>query len=249
MRPFRATLLRELGAYFASPMAYVILTAFVAINGLYFWYTFVFTSEALNPYAWDEMFGLMWFLTVVVVPFATGRLWADERARGTLEALRTAPVREWQVVISKYVACVLYWAFLLAWTLAYVGIVARYSRVDVGAVAAGYVGLLLGGAAVSAVGLFISALSPNTLTAGVATFVVVFGMMLARQIGRFADQLVPDPAVAGALSSFMSELDLYNHLLPFMMGVVDLRHGAFYVGIALFFLWMTVLVTEADRWK
>lgn len=120
----RSLVRREFAAYFVSPIAYVVLVVFLFITGWLFWVTFdllsasgpVGTEWPMQTMFADERF---WLVFLFIPPLLTMRLFAEERSSGTLETLMTAPLRDWQVVLSKYVACLAFYVVLWLPTLAY----------------------------------------------------------------------------------------------------------------------------------
>jgi ABC-2 type transport system permease protein len=120
----RSLIRREFSAYFLSPVAYVILVVFLAVTGHLFYLTLgLLTASGPKGTEWpmqtmfaDERF---WLVFLFIPPLLTMRLFAEERGTGTLEMLMTAPVREWQIVLSKYVACLAFYVVLWLPTLVY----------------------------------------------------------------------------------------------------------------------------------
>jgi ABC-type transport system involved in multi-copper enzyme maturation permease subunit len=120
----RSLVRREFAAYFVSPIAYVVLVVFLFITGWLFWVTFdLLTTTGPKGTEWpmqtmfaDERF---WLVFLFIPPLLTMRLFAEERSSGTLEMLMTAPLRDWQVVLSKFVACMAFYVVLWLPTLAY----------------------------------------------------------------------------------------------------------------------------------
>src|SRR4051794_20471788 len=120
----RSLVRREFAAYFVSPIAYVVLVVFLFITGWLFWVTFdLLTTTGPKGTEWpmqtmfaDERF---WLVFLFIPPLLTMRLFAEERSSGALEVLMTAPLRDWQVVLSKYVACLGFYVVLWLPTLAY----------------------------------------------------------------------------------------------------------------------------------
>src|SRR6266704_1453594 len=124
MRATASLIRREFSAYFLSPIAYVVLAVFLAVTG----HLFYLTQEQLTAsgpkgveYPMQLMLGdeKFWLVFLFIPPLLTMRLFAEERGTGTLEMLMTAPVRDWQVVLSKYVACFAFYVLLWVPTLAY----------------------------------------------------------------------------------------------------------------------------------
>src|SRR6266481_1009362 len=115
---------REFGAYFLSPIAYVVLAIFLAVTGHLFYLTLTQLTAAgpkgveypLQLMLGDERF---WLVFLFIPPLLTMRLFAEERSTGTLELLMTTPLRDWQVVLSKYLACFAFYVFLWLPTIVY----------------------------------------------------------------------------------------------------------------------------------
>src|SRR6516225_8798289 len=124
---------REFGAYFLSPIAYVVLAVFLAVTGHLFYLTVVQLTAAgpkgiefpMQLMLGDEKF---WLVYLFIPPLLTMRLFAEERSTGTLEMLMTAPLRDWQVVLAKYVACTAFYALLWVPTLAYLPVLLDIGR-------------------------------------------------------------------------------------------------------------------------
>jgi ABC-type transport system involved in multi-copper enzyme maturation permease subunit len=129
----RSLLAREFSAYFLSPIAYVVLVVFLAVTGHLFYLTLEQLTASgpkgvefpMQVMLGDERF---WLVFLFIPPLLTMRLFAEERSTGTLEMLMTAPLRDWQVVLSKYVACLAFYVLLWAPTLAYLPVLLDLQR-------------------------------------------------------------------------------------------------------------------------
>jgi hypothetical protein len=120
----RSLLWREFSAYFLSPIAYVVLVVFLAVTGYLFYLTLdQLTASGPKGVEFPMQFMLgderFWLVFLFIPPLLTMRLFAEERSTGTLEMLMTAPVKDWQVVLCKYVACLGFYVLLWVPTLAY----------------------------------------------------------------------------------------------------------------------------------
>src|SRR5262245_15218039 len=124
MRPMLTLIRREFTAYFLSPIAYVVLAVFLLVTGHLFYLTMKLLTESgprgiefpMQAFLGDERF---WLVFLFIPPLLTMRLFAEERGAGTLELLLTAPLRDWQVVLCKYVACLAFYVVLWLPTLLY----------------------------------------------------------------------------------------------------------------------------------
>ena len=111
---------RELSAYFLSPIAYVVLFVFLVVTGQLFALTFgLLTTTGPKGAEWPLQNMHYWLAFLFIPPLLTMRLFAEERSSGTLEPLMTAPLRDWQIVLSKYVACLGFYVVLWLPTLVY----------------------------------------------------------------------------------------------------------------------------------
>jgi len=246
MNGILATLQRELKAYFYSPLAYVVLCFLLVVNGIVFALILSFLNDPMSPAGrpLDLFFGgtfFFWLVVVFAAPVLTMRLLAEERRSGSIEVLMTAPVTEGQVVAGKYLAELMFYAFLWLPTLAYAGIVAYHSEIDWGVVGSGYLGILLVGALFLAVGTFASAMTSNQIIAAVMSFAILLGL--------FAFSLVQYLANGQMLKDALAYLSIPQHMEEFAKGVVDTRRLVFYVTTTLFFLFLTSRALEARKWR
>jgi ABC-type transport system involved in multi-copper enzyme maturation permease subunit len=129
----RSLVRRELAAYFLSPIAYVVLVVFLVVTGHLFYLTLQLLTDT-GPrgaeFPMQVMFGdeRFWLVFLFIPPLLTMRLFAEERGSGTLEMLMTAPLRDWQVVLSKYAACFAFYLLLWVPTLAYLPVLLDLHR-------------------------------------------------------------------------------------------------------------------------
>lgn len=244
MRKTWALVWRELIAYFSSPLAYVVMTAFLFVNGYVFWLIVAYLNDprtqAMAPL--KLLFGgtiFFWLFVLFVVPVITMRLLAEERRTGTLEVLLTSPVSETQVVVSKFLSALIFYTVLWLPTLAYVAILASYSQIDWGPVAAGYLGIALLGCMFLSIGLFTSALVRNQILAAILAFallVVVFSLGLVENL-----------ASGETLKGVLGYMNLWNHMDDYARGILDTRHIAYTLSLCGLFLFLATKALEASK--
>ena len=229
---------RELAATFLSPMAYVVLTAFILLSGYLFF-------ELVSVSRRAEMSGIISFmawLLLFVSPMLTMRLFADEFDSGTIETLLTAPVTTLEVVLSKYLASLLFLLVLLAATMAYPAILFAFGRPDPGPIVAGYLGLFLVGGFLLAVGMVASACARTQISAAIITFIVVLSM----DILRF---LVPASAV-DPLSKGLRYVSFSTHFFDvFTKGIIDSRDVVYFLSTSAFCIFLTTVIVTVRRWR
>ena len=244
MRKTWALVWRELIAYFSSPLAYVVMTAFLFINGYVFWLIVAYLNDprtqAMAPL--KLLFGgtiFFWLFVLFVVPVITMRLLAEERRSGTLEVLLTSPVSEGQVVIAKFLSSFVFYVALWLPTLAYVGILASYSTLDWGPVASGYVGIAVLGLLFLSIGLFTSALVRNQILAAMLAFAV---LVIVFSLG-----LVESVVVGQTLKGALGYMNLWSHMDDFSRGIVDTRHLVYSLSLSAFFVFLATKALEASK--
>jgi ABC-2 type transport system permease protein len=246
MRKTFAVVTRELVAYFSSPLAYVVLTAFLFFNGYIFWLIVQYLNDprtqAMAPLR--LFFGgtiFFWLFLLFIAPVITMRLIAEERRSGTLEVLLTSPVSEGHVIMGKFLAAMVFYLFLWLPTLAYVAILGAWSDIDPGPVASGYLGILLVGVLFISVGLFTSTLTRNQIVAAIFAFAVLVVMF---SVGLL-EQLVTQPALRTALGG----MNLWAHMEDFGRGLVDTRHVVYHLSLAGLFLFLSTQALAARKWR
>lgn len=246
MKGILATLMRELRAYFFSPLAYVLLTFFLLVNGYVFWIIVSFLNNRPGGFGnpLELLFGqtiFFWLVLLFVTPMLTMRLISEERRSGTIEVLMTAPVSETQVVLGKFFGALCFYVFLWLPTLAYVFILARHIDVDWGPIASGYLGIVGIGCVFLAVGLFASSFSRSQL---VAAFLGFMFLMLLFTFGLL-ESLVNDPA----LKEVFGYLDLWQHMDDFAKGIVETRRLVYYASTTALFLFLSARALELKKWR
>ena len=243
MKAVWATFTRELKAYFYSPLAYLIMFFVLIVNGFIFaWMVSVLTdprSPAGPPM--EYFFRSTTLVLIVLGTLLPMRLLSEELKTGSIEVLMTAPVTEGQVVAGKYLAALVFYAFLWLPTLAYAGLVAYHEEVDWGPVVSGYLGLLLVGALFLAIGIFASALTRSQLLAAVITFALLLLLFLVGMLG--------DLATSETVKEALGYVNLGAHMDELSSGIVDTRRLVFYVSTTLFFLFLTSRSLESRKWR
>ena len=228
---------KEAKAYFTTPTAYIVSAMFLVLTGIFF------VNDITAPFAEASVRGFInWasFFTLFLAPLLTMRLLAEEQKLGTLELLLTAPVRDWEVVIGKYLAVLGLYFVIMALTLYYVILLFWFGDPDTGPIFSAYVGVLLHGAAALAVGLLASSLTGNQI---VSAAVGTAALLTFSFIDEVAD------LVSGITQEVLLGFSMNDHLVDFQRGVIDTSNVAYYVSIAAVFLFLTARSLETRRWR
>lgn len=245
MRTVRAVAWKEIQIFFLSPTAYIVGLIFLFLTGV------LFVWDLGDPFpeaSLDTFFlGPPGFITtgtslvlVLLAPLLTMRLIAEEAKLGTIELLLTSPVRDWEIIIGKYTASLVFFLALIAMTSFYVILLFVYASPDPGPIYAGYLGLILYGAGALAVGILASTLTNNQIVAAV----VAMGILL---VLFFADEAFK--AVGGDFGGLIGEIGTTAHFYDFARGIIDTKHIVYYLSVIAFFLFLSVRALEARRWR
>jgi ABC-2 type transport system permease protein len=227
---------REIRTYFNSPVAYIVVTVFVGITG-YLFFTQLFLEKQAEL---RQLFGFMPFLFMFMVPAITMRLLADEKSTGTLELLSTMPVRDWEVVVGKFLAALALLGTALGLTLVFAISVRTLGPLDRGPAIGGYLGLVLMGGAFVAIGVMCSAFTRNSIVAFIASFGISFALYLFGKLTQF----VPE-----ALQPVISFLSIDGHFENIGRGVIDTRDVIYYLSIIGTCLLLATTSLESRRWR
>lgn len=227
---------KELQIYFVSPLAYVFLTAFLFLAGLFFYLGVTLTGEA----SLRVLIGNLAITQLFVLPMLTMRHFAEERRLGTLEMLLTAPISLGSIVIGKWFASLTLCLLMFLGTLIFPLVLAYYGDPDWGVMLTSYLGLIGVAAAFSAAGLFASSLTDDQVAAGLIGIVMLLPFWL---IGR-AEALLPEE-----WADAVRPLSVLVHLDSFNRGVLDSADIFYFVGFTFTFLFLTYRSLESRRWR
>jgi ABC-2 type transport system permease protein len=234
--------LRELRAYFATPLAYVFMVIYLVLMGWFTFYLGGFFERGQADLA--PFFNFHPWLYLFLVPAISMRLWAEERKSGSIELLMTLPVTMWQAVLGKFIAA---WAFIavaLALTFPIWLTVNYLGDPDNGIILATYLGSLLMAGAFLAIGSCISAANRNQVVAFIITVAVCFAFLLSGFplildfFSRWAPQVVID-AVAG--------LSFLTHFNSLSKGVLDIRDVLYFFLVIGAWLWANTIVLDLKK--
>ena len=233
---------RELRAYFTTPLAYVFIVIFLALNGVtafYFGGLFDRGQADMQP-----LFGFLPWLYLFLIPAVAMRLWAEERKAGTLELLMTLPVSTFNAVFGKFLAAWIFAGIALALTFP-VWITVNYlGDPDNGVIIASYLGGFLMAGSYLAIGGFVSAMTRNQVIAFVVGAAVIFlfmmsGLELVQSAFRgWAPELVID---------LVRSFSFLVHYDAIIRGVIDIRDMIFFISIIGVFLFANMVVVDLKK--
>ncbi len=245
---------KELRSYFASPIAYGLMAFFAAIAGYFFYVaTAIFVTRGMESQMMGRSFPMdvnEWVVRPVlmnvsviglfIIPMITMRLFAEEKRSGTIELLATSPVRDLEIIIGKWLAAMILYACILALSALNLLVLFIYGEPDWKPIVVGYLGLLLQGGALLAIGTFVSTTTKNQIIAGTATFAVCLLLWVFDWITAY------DTATWAKVMSYLS---VVTHFEPFSKGVLDSKDVLYYASVIFFGLFLTSRSMESLRWR
>ena len=238
MQNITAILKKEFRSYFNSPIAYIFITFFLGISAWLFFQNFFLVNQA----EMRGFFGLMPWIFLFFIPAVTMKLWSEEKKIGTIEILMTLPIRDYEVVVGKFLASFALLAVTVLLTLVIPFSVMYLGNPDVGTLIAGYIGLLLMGGAYIAIGFFASTLTENQIIAFIIGIVVCLVLLLIGEdfvLFKTPNWLFP----------IFSYLGLGAHYSSILRGVLDSRDIIYYLSLIGFFLYLSTLAVESRKWR
>jgi ABC-2 type transport system permease protein len=235
---------REIGQYFVSPIAYLIAFAFLVTTAVLFNSDLAY-SVSVKPADPAGIPNFLAFVLVFIAPLLTMRMLAEESREGTLELLLTAPVRDSDIVYGKFLSAWFYYTVLLGLTFLYqiiLVVVTPENTVDFGLATSAYVGIWLYGGATLSVGLLFSAVSENQIVAAFLSTAVLLLLWLGDLAGDIVSNI--------DLARIIRVLTLPGHFTSsFSLGIVRAEDIAYYAGIIVIMLFITIRIVESHRWR
>jgi ABC-2 type transport system permease protein len=222
---------KELGAYFHSPIAYIVMVVSLSVFNVLFYLIIDQNREAVLR----DMFLLMEFLFVFLVPILTMRVFAEEKMMGTMEFLQTTPTTNTQIVCGKYLSSLAFFTGLLLLTLPYYIILEIFSAPDVPAIVTGYLGVWLEGALFIAIGVFTSSLSRNQIIAAIAAYALIFFLYFSVGLEKFAQ---------GTGLHALQYLGVMNHSKNLFIGLITTSDLIYFASGIFLFITLTRITVE-----
>lgn len=229
---------REFKNYFTSPLGYIFL-AFMWIYSAY-WFTYVLSFASSQI---EYVFANMMSIIVILIPVLTMRLLSEEKKQKTDQLLLTAPVGIVGVVTGKYLAALTVYFISLLPTVLYVLILATFTPPNWNIFLGNFLALFLLGAAMIAIGLFISSLTESQIVAAIGSIAALMALTLVDSIAQVL------PSGLSFLSKILTSISVMTRYNDFVSGILDVSHILFFLSVAVAFIFLTIRVLEKKRWS
>jgi ABC-2 type transport system permease protein len=245
---------KELQSYFVSPVAYGLMLFFALITGYFFYVAVaIFVQRGMesqmqgggmpmdvNEWVIRPVLSNISVIGLFLIPMITMRLFAEEKRSGTIELLATSPIRDMEIILGKWFSALLMYAAILAISGLNILMLFAYGRPDWKPILVGYLGLLLQGGCLLAIGAFISTTTKNQIVAGTATFAICLLLWVLDWVSSY------ETAVWAKVVAYLSVL---QHFEPFSKGVIDSKDIIFYLSMIFLGLFLTARSMESLRWR
>ena len=228
---------REIGAFFTSGVAYVFLSVFTLLSGIFFFFGVIGSGTTETSPMFSSMFTIVLFL----IPILTMKLLSEEKKNRTDQGLLTAPVGLWSIVLGKYFAALTLFVIAESVVFIYSIILAYLGDVVWSTLLGNYFAMLFLGSAFIAVGLFISSLTENQIASAVASMLALFVLYLFDSLASNISNEVVRKA--------MLSVSFYSRYLEFTQGIFNITSIVFFVSVAFIFNFLTVRGLDKRRWS
>jgi gliding motility-associated transport system permease protein len=245
---------KEFKGYFTGPIGYAVMALFALIFGFGFYTAtrdyvqFAFRAQMMgqqqpmnvNEQIIRPLLGFAGTVALFLIPMITMRLIAEEKRTGTIELLLTSPVRDIDIILGKWMGAMLLYMCVLGMSMINVALLFAWGKPDWKPVLVAYLGLLLQGGTLLAIGTFVSTTTKNQIVAGGVTFFVSLLLWLLSWFTAF------DSSATGTVINYLS---IVTHMENFSKGVLDSKDVVFYLSMIFFSLFLTSRSMESLRWR
>lgn len=248
---------KDFKSYFGSPIAYLVMAVFLFIMGWMFSSILENFLEGvkqfdrygamggqkgpnLNDHFIRPLYGNMNVVLLLVVPFITMRLFAEERRNNTIELLFTSPVTWWEIIFGKFLSAFGFVFAMLALTVPYLLVLGLAAKPDWGVVLTCYLGTLSMVAVYIAVGMWASSVTENQIVAGILSFGIILFLWIIKWAALSA---------SSSFADFLGYLSIVEHFEDFSRGVFNSKDLVFYISATGLWLFLTYKSLESYSWR
>ncbi len=248
---------REVRSYFSSPVAYVLLAAFLALAGYFFFallsafnqslaiYSMMRNPEMLSRFNLNEMvirplLHNMSVLLIFVIPAITMRMFPEEKTSGTYELLLTSPVRVSEIVLGKFLGGLVLLMLMIVLSGFFGLVLMAYGNPELPMMLTGYLGLALMAISFLAIGTLISSFTDNVVIAYTGA---LFALLVLYTIGWLGE------TVQGTLGSIVKYVSITDHFQELLKGIIDTKDLVYFATVLVVSLFLTLRSVESVRWR
>lgn len=227
---------KELKAYFKSPIAYIILISTISIFNIFFFLIIDRNQEA----SLRDVFRVMEFLFIFIVPLLTMKTFSEEKSSGSMEFLMTTPTTNTEIVLGKYLGSLIFLTLIIGITSSYYFIIEFFGQPQVWVVLAGYVGIWLEGALFVAIGILTSSWTKNQIIAAMSSYVILFLLYFSISFLKY---------FSGTAEVLIRYIGTWSHAENFTVGLITVADLVYYLSGIIICLVFTRLSIENRLWR
>lgn len=227
---------KELKTYFRSPIAYIVLIITISIFNIFFFLIIDENREA----SLRDVFKVMEFLFIFIVPLLTMKIFAEEKFSGTMEFLMTTPTTNTAIVLGKYLGSLIFFTLIVGMTLSYYFIIEFFGQPGYLTILSGYLGIWLEGALFIAIGMLTSSWTKNQIIAAISSYVILFLLYFSISFIKY---------FSGAAGSLIRYVSTWSHAENFIVGLITTADLVYYLSGILICIILTRLSIENRLWR
>lgn len=233
----KSILIKELNAFFSSPIAYLVIGVYLVINGLFLW---VFKGDFNILHAGfadlNSYFFLAPWIFIFLIPAITMRSFSEEINTGTIEIIKTKPITNWEIIMGKYFGALILVILAIIPTLIYVYSIYQLGNpignIEFGTTFGSFIGLLFLASAYTAIGVFSSTISKNQIVSFIIAVFISFSLF-------YGFEAISGLNLVGNLDYFLKNLGMIEHFNSISKGVIDTRDLIYFISVTFIFLVFT----------
>ena len=229
---------REFKTYFTNPIGYVVLAALLGISG-YFFFVYNLLSGSADL---TGVFGGLFTISLLAIPFLTMRLFSEEKRQKTDQALLTAPTGLTGIVLGKFFAALLLFGIGICITMVYAVTIALQTTPDWLVIIGNFVGLLLIGGLIISIGVFISSLTESQIIAAIGTLAISLVLMCVDMLSAIFSSVT-------WITKVVDFLSISARYTNFVDGLINYDNIIFFLTLQALFIFLTVRVLDSKRWN
>jgi len=227
---------KELTAYFKSPIAYIVLILTISVFNIFFYMIVDQNREA----SLRDVFKVMEFMFVFLIPLLTMKIFSEEKLTGTIEFLMTSPITNTAIVLGKYLGSLIFFTLIIIMTVTYYFIIEYFGQPDRMSILTGFLGIWLEGSFFLAIGILTSSWTHNQIIAAISSYVILFSLYFSISFTN---------SLSGPMDAIVRYAGTWSHLGNFTVGLITIADVVYYLSGIIFCLILTRFGIENRLWR
>ena len=227
---------KELTDYFKSPIAYIVLILTISVFNIFFYMIVDQNREA----SLRDIFKVMEFMFVFLIPLLTMKIFSEEKLTGTIEFLMTSPITNTAIVLGKYLGSLIFFTLIISMTVTYYFIIEYFGQPDRRSILTGFLGIWLEGSFFLAIGILTSSWTRNQIIAAMSSYAILFSLYFSISFTN---------SLSGSVEAVVRYSGTWSHLGNFTVGLITIADVVYYLSGIIFCLILTRFGIENRLWR